>query len=80
MAGLVLDVVAREVADREREGGAQPRLDVLDEARDAGEVRLRERALRHLGAVDEVDLVAGTVPCSTGSQAGSTGSWYRGTT
>ncbi|MEZ4311137.1 MAG: hypothetical protein R3F14_24105 [Polyangiaceae bacterium] len=46
---LVLDVVAREVAEGEGVGRSLARLDVLDEAGEVTEMRLLERALRDLG-------------------------------
>jgi hypothetical protein len=57
VAGLVLGVVAREVADGEGERLVRLRLDVPEQPGEMGEVLPRERRLWHLGSVDEVDLV-----------------------
>ncbi len=56
--GLVLHVVAREVAQREGVAGSRARLDVLHQAGQVAEVGLREGPVGHLGAVHEIDLVA----------------------
>ena len=58
VAGLVLRIVAGEVANRERVGAARLRLDVLHQPREVAEVLPRQRPLRHLRPVHEVDLMA----------------------
>jgi hypothetical protein len=62
VAGLVLGVVAGEVADREGVGAVGLRLDVLHQAREVAEVRRREEAVGDLRAVHEIDLVVRDVP------------------
>src|SRR5262245_26085518 len=58
---LMLRVISRKVADGEREEAVCWRLDVLHQSREMTEVLPCKRALRYVGAIDEVDLVSGDI-------------------
>src|SRR5262249_40867926 len=55
-------IVPRQVPDHERIRAPRPGLDVPQEPRQMTEMLLRQRPLRHLGPVDEIDLMPRHVP------------------